>query len=517
MNIKNIKKLISLMLIALIIAGILISCGEKSSGNTDGDNNKVTDAADNQSGEKSGDGDDDNADNKAEERIEPNLPDSDFGGYKFTFLTHEYEGADWSGPLPLEIIAEESSDEPILDAVYKRNLKIKEKYNIDIDMLANTNEQSALKKAVGAGDSLYDVVIMFNNNVPPIVTGDYLTNVANLPYVDLDKPWWDPAVNAMSVDHKNYLLAGDLIILDNEATNVLLFNKDLMKTLGIDLPYDLVKEHKWTFDVMNDMIKDTAFDLNGDGVMTAYEDRWGFATYNDTFHALLVSGGGALAVKDANDIPYIDFASEKNLAILDKVMNLLYNPEYVLNAQAPPKGGSGDLTKGDIIHIQGFEENRILFMWTRMRFVEYFRGMEANFGIIPLPKYDELQENYYSVVNPYTGVLLGVPKSADDFERVSIILEALSAESRYTLQPAYYDVVLQRKFTRDEESGEMLDIIFNSRVYDIGSVYAFGNVFLDFINLAAKNDRNIISYYEKKIGAMEKAINKVVDTFQSMD
>jgi len=83
MNIKNIKKLISLMLIALIIAGILISCGEKSSGNTDGDNNKVTDAADNQSGEKSGDGDDDNADNKAEERIEPNLPDSDFGGYKY--------------------------------------------------------------------------------------------------------------------------------------------------------------------------------------------------------------------------------------------------------------------------------------------------------------------------------------------------------------------------------------------------------------------------------------------------
>jgi hypothetical protein len=114
-------------------------------------------------------------------------------------------------------------------------------------------------------------------------------------------------------------------------------------------------------------------------------------------------------------------------------------------------------------------------------------------------------------------VLLGVPRSADDLDRVSIILEALSAESRYTLQPAYYDVVLQRKYTRDEESGEMLDIIFNSRVYDIGGMYSFGNVFIDFINLAAKLDRNIVSYYEKKLGAMEKAIDKVVEIFQGMD
>jgi len=143
--------------------------------------------------------------------------------------------------------------------------------------------------------------------------------------------------------------------------------------------------------------------------------------------------------------------------------------------------------------------------------------MEANFGILPLPKFDEDQKNYYSVVNPYTGVMLGVPKSASELERVSIILEAMCAESKYTLQPAYYDIVLQRKYTRDEESSEMLDIIFNSRVYDIGSVYSFGNVFLDYIALCNKSDRNVVSYYEKKMGAMERAIDKVVDTFQSMD
>jgi hypothetical protein len=203
----------------------------------------------------------------------------------------------------------------------------------------------------------------------------------------------------------------------------------------------------------------------------------------------------------------MDFTSQKNLAVIEKAMDLMYNPEYVNNQQG----------KGGIDTHLAFQENKIVFMWGRMHLLEYYRSMEADFGVVPMPKYDEKQDNYFSLVNPYTGVLLGVPKSVQDVEKASIILEALAAESKYTLQPAYYDVVLQRKYVRDEESGEMLDIIFSSRVYDIGGVYSFGNVFLDFITLAAKNDRNVVSYYEKKIGSMEKAINKVVDIFQSMD
>jgi hypothetical protein len=143
--------------------------------------------------------------------------------------------------------------------------------------------------------------------------------------------------------------------------------------------------------------------------------------------------------------------------------------------------------------------------------------METDFGILPFPKFNEAQENYYSVVNPYTGVMLGIPQSAEDLNRVSIILEALAAESRYTLQPAYYDVALTRKYTRDEESEEMLDIIFGSRVYDIGGVYSFGNVFLDFIELSRNNDRNIMSFYERRIGHMERDIERVVEIFLEME
>ena len=135
---------------------------------------------------------------------------------------------------------------------------LKEKYNIDFKMVSNTDERAVLKKSVGAGDDIYDAVVIKNDLVPDIVTGNLLVNIDSLPYVDLTQPWWDPAVNSMSIYNKNYLLAGDMLILDNAATNGLLFNKELMADLGLDLPYNTVKEGKWTMDALNELIKGAA-------------------------------------------------------------------------------------------------------------------------------------------------------------------------------------------------------------------------------------------------------------------
>ena len=142
--------------------------------------------------------------------------------------------------------------------------------------------------------------------------------------------------------------------------------------------------------------------------------------------------------------------------------------------------------------------------------------MEGDFGILPLPKYDVSQEKYRSPVNPYSGAVIGVPPTVSDFERTGIILEAMAAESRYTLLPAYYDTLLMRKYIRDDESSDMLDIIFSNIVYDTGAVYNFGNVFTDFIGLASNNDRNVISLYERRLGVMEKDIAKTIDLIESM-
>ena len=513
----NTLRFIAFFLIIAMISCAFISCGDKSniSGENDSDKSDALDSNQDLASDEA----------KKDEKILPELPEVSYDGYTFTFLAHKEgtSGWDWVGEEPRELVAEledgaeVQNGEPINDSVYQRNSVIKAKYGIEIAMVADTAENTTLKKVVNAGDDTYDAVMIFNNNVPGVVTGDLLLEVSNLPYIDLDKPWWDPGVNAMSVVHKQYLLAGDLLILDNEATNAIIFNKDLMANLGMELPYTAVKEGKWTFDKMIEMTKDVESDLNGDGTLKYADDRFSMIIFNDTLQAMLVAGGGLFADKNADDVPYMCFASERNLAVLDKAMNLIYkdtNPG-VFNVQSVD-AGSGNVTWMKAYY-DTFMENRALFMWIRMRVVEAFRGMDSNFGILPMPKYDDTQPNYCSLVNPYTGVMLGVPKTTGDPERTSVILEALSAESKYTLQPAYYDIVLNRKFTRDEESSEMLDIIFTTQVYDIGGVYSFGSVFSDFNSIASKEDRNIMSFYEKKLGSMEKAIEKVVTQFEAMD
>ncbi|MCL2157943.1 MAG: extracellular solute-binding protein [Oscillospiraceae bacterium] len=505
---KTMLQTISALLALILLLPLVFSCGDNAAKEIDKNEGAPTDGAQAAEG----------GENATEEKILPELPESDFGGHVFTVLSHREDSDDWYEPVPREITAEvENAEEPINDAVYRRNQLLKERYNIDFAVVDINDEKSQLNKIVKAGEDIYDAVIIFNNNVPTVVQSGNLLSISSLPYVDMDKPWWDSGVNAMSISGKNYLLAGDLLILDNEATNALLFNKDLMAALGMELPYNLAKDGKWTMDKLNNLLKQGALDLDGDGQMTPEEDRWGFVTFNDTLHALLVSGGGALALKDENDLPYMSFAEPRNLQVIEMAMEIMYNKPDVLNIQSDINTPGTANENWFRAYHGSFEENRALFIWVRMRVVEKFRGMDANFGILPMPKFDEAQNNYASLVNPYTGVMLGVPKTVGDPERTSIILEAMAAESKYTLQPAYYDIVLQRKFARDEESSEMLDIIFGTRTYDIGGVYSFGNVFMDFIALCNKSDTNIMSYYEKKIGSMNKAIEKVVAVFEEMD
>ena len=72
-------------------------------------------------------------------------------------------------------------------------------------------------------------------------------------------------------------------------------------------------------------------------------------------------------------------------------------------------------------------------------------------------------------------------------------------------------MTLKNKAARDEESAEMLDIIFETRVYDLGWYYQFGMYNEEVMNLfrtqhAAKEFSSMYASKEKKaITEVEKA------------
>ena len=148
--------------------------------------------------------------------------------------------------------------------------------------------------------------------------------------------------------------------------------------------------------------------------------------------------------------------------------------------------------------------------------IEGLRGMETDFGILPFPKYDENQANYLSLVNAYIGSALSVPATANP-EESGAVLEAMAYESRYTLQPAYYDVMLKNKVSRDSDSEDMLKIIFGNMTYDIGGIFAFGGIDNELMYHTMKYGRAMASFYEKNAGKAQADIDKLVKAIQALN
>ena len=148
-----------------------------------------------------------------------------------------------------------------------------------------------------------------------------------------------------------------------------------------------------------------------------------------------------------------------------------------------------------------------------MNRVTLLRTMDQDFGIIPPPKFDENQSNYYVTVDTWCASPVSVPITVKDKEITGLILETLAYESRYLLLPAYYDVQLKTKLARDDESSAMIDIILNNRLYDLGDIYYWGNIVTYYEGLAQGKGESLATYWDKNgnkiISAMEKTMDKI--------
>jgi len=121
------------------------------------------------------------------------------------------------------------------------------------------------------------------------------------------------------------------------------------------------------------------------------------------------------------------------------------------------------------------------------------------------------------VVTVWIGCGTGIPVNlgGPDLERSAIILEALSAESMYTLTPAYFEIQLQTRLLRDEESAEMLEIIFANRTYSLVQLHDWGSL-LGTITGLLETERELVSSMERIEGAVERAIERTIDAYLAL-
>ena len=141
--------------------------------------------------------------------------------------------------------------------------------------------------------------------------------------------------------------------------------------------------------------------------------------------------------------------------------------------------------------------------------------MKDDFGIIPYPKYDTKQSDYYSSSKDELSVFV-VPVDAKDLEKTGLITEALCIASNEQVVPTYYEIVLKDKMARDAESTTMIDIIRDSLTFDFGYLHsnALGGVGHRFVNHIRNTNNDVVSDFDSKEATYLANLEKIMAVYK---
>ncbi len=422
-----------------------------------------------------------------ETKLSDNLVKADFNGETFQITTFQ------NNNFHYEIDVETMTSELLDDAIYSRNLAIEEMYKIDLVQKVNNDgdNYNIVTTNILAGDDSYDLSIVRCGNDLDAWKNGYIYTYNQIPNIDLTQKYWDSTLNqSLTINNCQYTAVGAFNLDIYDLTFCLVFNKNMMSNYNLGNLYEMVKTGVWTYGRMGEMMTAVRSDLNGDGEFTT-EDQFGYTSASKmTAPGFWIAAGVKSIEKDQEDMPYLALDSENFINVWDKIF------EVVWDTNATYFGTAGEDVPADSIKL--FKGDQSLFMDISFFYIEALRDTEVDFGIIPYPKYSETQEGTYCRVCYYMPCI--IPKTNSNLEMTGTILEALHCLSYEKVIPAYYDISLKGKYSRDDESAEMLDLIFQSRVIDIGDSTLCGQIRDNFIASMMTNNKRTLASAVKVYG-----------------
>lgn len=483
-TIRSIKNILCLLLAAGMATGI-ISCGSSAGGN-------VTAAT---SGETSG--------STAETEPEYVFPTADLGGRTFTILNTSQNYSFYSA-----LNFDEQTGDTLDDSIYTRNRTLEDKYNFKYEIVEFELDKAAseLGKTVLAGDDVYDAAFLRDYYTSADITEGYLQNLDDIPELQLDKDWWDGAVTENSrigKSKKAFIASSDISLVDFEGTCVTFFNEDMLKTLNIDAPYQLVRDGKWTVDKLGEYIKAGA-NLNGDEnfTLTATGNcTYGIVAFQHTYSSLISGSMVNFIDKDKDGTPYLSLDNEKFYTLATKLSNM-----FAVDGDEVFANNGAD----DVHYETLFKKGRSLMMIAQLKATNKYRDMDAAYGIVPIPKYDEKQENYRNL-RTFSYVMC-VPVTNQHLKETGIVMDAMAYITSKDIMPYFYEGRISQKALRNDDSIEMLQIIRNTRYHEFGTSFGWvNNLYNQISDVIVAKSTDFASLIAEQKTAIEGNIKKVMD------
>ena len=389
-------------------------------------------------------------------------------------------------------------------AVYERGIKIKDHLGVSlvhqdagdwISYAANVN------KTVQAGDDSYQMVLTHvYQGLTDLVTSNALYDIGELDAVNLSAPYWaSDLMEEVKVEDKYLLGYNDFCL---SSVNLIVFNKDLMKEYNLTEPYGDVRNKTWTLDKLISIASVVSAD-DGDGKWTN-KDTYGISGWGWVPLISLVTSSD-MKIVDRNDIGDFTVAydnnSEKMIDLIEKVMTM-YNAEYSYFWKSTENGNAEAMLN--------FAGGNALFQLYSSSALTAFREEELRFGVLPYPLWDEKQTEYKSL--NWNG-MMGVPGSIRNPDMVGEVLELMGY---YTadVKDAYYEKLLGTKLAEAPDDAEMLDIIWNSQVSDVGLIACNSSGSMDALvylipKICESGRNNYSSYVRSHSRGAQKGLDKV--------
>ena len=495
------KKIISFLLVAIMLLSLMCACSSNAgAADTDG-------AAGN------------NATNDTDAATEelPDLPEGvKYQDYEFNILV--------AGTLhysDFDIEENDGSYEQVNLAITERNKTIEDKYGIVIS--SESHFGTSFGDGPGykqvfldyqANECLYDLCMVGTYDAAQLALGLHLADLNSTKYIDLDKSWWDQKANEdLEINGVQFFTTGDISFVDNICTHMIMFNKNLLTELDLTSPYTLVEQDAWDYDTFVSYVKQASFNLDGKDENTDL-DRYGLLTWNDVIHQALHSSRQRVAT--INEYGYLSLTiyNATTVKLMEEYTTLFYDKENTYNYSMRNSQNEYDTVRKMI-----FDNGQALFYTTLFTTVPKHRDSATNFGIIPYPKFTETQSDYGHYISATHSQMMCIEAIHPDLDMVSMIVEDLAYYSKKTVTPAYYDDTLIGRQVRDDESVAMLDIIFASRVFDVGIYYKIGadqTIAANLTALLTSGQNTFASRYQSFAGPSQTMIDRINEQYDSL-
>lgn len=459
-----------------------------------------------------------------------------YEGRTFTFLvcsvntTYESELLRNDYSEPLHDIAESSRMPDVLNrAIGDRtdyveeqlDIKFKEEFVYETKRVGGTMAERIRQDAI-AFVADYQIVVPCLYDGALLSQENFFVDLNSIPGLQMKAPWWDQAFNdEMTIDGKLFFTIGDIGTGNKSSTAALTWNKSLYERYNLadkykGTPYDFVRNGTWTIDLAVTLAKEFSEDLNQDGQID-YQDLVGWEGQLDDMWSLFYGSGARIATSQgtADGYPQLVMYSERNASMMEKIQNLVLDPKHFVNAN----NYFGVVQWPTVLTRDNFISGNVLFFNGNMATPLELGGMEDDYGLLPIPKGDEGQETYNSLVNPWTSTCFAVVKSVSesDLTMVADVLNAMGAASANILAPVYLDQCLETMKSRDDDTKEMIEkYILPGRSTDIGLVYQWGGLGTMLQNMATEANRGqFTSTYQSMEAAAQAALEETINAFKA--